>query len=479
MARPRIPHLLIALVFLALPLAGCFEGAVPDLSEEDPGPTPATSIPARVLRQDANGTTLPVEEVLDAIIFDTGATGGEPTMGITSDGTLFTIARDLTMRSRDAGATWDIAYDFSLKGSPVDPLFTADPMVHVDAVTDRVFTNHMFPVLLCSRIAWSDDNGDSWMDRDGACGAPPFDYQKLGSGVPGPKANPFVGAYPSVTYLCHNRNVFAVAPVYFLSSGCVVSYDGGLTWPVDRIAARHDVHGCGGVTSFPVVAPDGVAVLPFGNGCSTFHMAVSEDSGLSWNVVKVPGKTGMISTTPSVAFTPDGTLYAAWNGYDNLPYIARTRDLGKSWDGPWQVAPQGVTSAMFTTLRAGDDGRIAMAFHGSRDTAEYPANAPADSRWHLFAVASLDAGSDAPTFMSMQMTPDDDPVQVGPICHSGGCRNLLDFIGSAVAPDGAFHVAFADGCTDRCAGNASAKPDDSRDARVKVARLDGVRLTAG
>src|ERR671919_545541 len=47
-------------------------------------------------------------------------------------------------------------------GTLLDPMSTSDPMLWVDPTTDRVFTNHMWPVLGCAVNIISDDNGESW-----------------------------------------------------------------------------------------------------------------------------------------------------------------------------------------------------------------------------------------------------------------------------------------------------------------------------
>ena len=87
----------------------------------------------------------------------------------------------------------------------------------------------------------------------------------------------------------------------------------------------------------------------------------------------------------------------------------------------------------------------------------------------------------APTFTTYQVTPTDDPVQVGCIAMRSGvieCRNLLDFIDTGAAPDGRFYAAYTEGCTKGCAENPHAMPSDSRDIQTALASIDGWSLQA-
>lgn len=64
---------------------------------------------------------------------------------------------------------------------------------------------------------------------------------------------------------------------------------------------------------------------------------------------------------------------------------------------------------------------------------------------------SFDADAEGPTFLSHQVTPAEDPVQVGCVWLGGGtggrmgCRNLLDFIDMTHNPDGRWYIAITDG----------------------------------
>lgn len=401
----------------------------------------------------------------------TGHAGGEPNVGVTKKGSIFVTATYQVLRSRDAGATWEMVVDFgTVAGKHL--INAHDPMLWVDPVTDVVYDDPMFPVLACSSLISSKDDGDSWTQRHGVCQVPPMDHQRLGSGKPGPDSLPLAGAlHPTVLYECYNHAV---------TTQCATSEDGGLAWspPVPVAVTERDA--CAGLNGSPRAAPDGTVVVPIFDGCDALLLGVSRDSGRTWTLRKGPPGIGSGADDPSIAFTPDGTMYVAWTGDDHLARLARSPDVGATWDGVWTPAPPDVTATAFVAMAAGADGRVAVAFLGTRDADGDPSDAPPETRWHLFVVTSDDAGTERPTFAATQATPDDDPVQVGCVWMRGltvpqsECRNLADFIDAAMGPDGAFHVAFADGCVDACAQDPTA--DASRSNEVTLATLDGWSL---
>lgn len=431
--------------------------------------------------------------------------GPEPNIGVTSSGAVFTSAFSTVMRSTDEGLTWDAVHTHSVPGfGEVLPLSeNNDPMLWVDPWTDIVYNAPMFPILLCASIYGSADDGATWSEAPTpVCGDAPFDHQKLASGPPGPDPNPFTVAplHPTVLYMCYN----GVAV-----TNCAASYDGGATWPVNRPTAVNTVgtaapqerpgtvSNCfSGQNGHPTVSYQGVVAMARTWTCRQPVVSLSSDSGLTWTNVPGPefptGPNDLLadpaaasfSIDPEVAFTPDGTMYLLFQAANHRAYVARTKDLGQSWEGPFDVTPPGTSSTVFAALGAGDDGRIAMGFLAAANVTGSSASAPEDSRWHLWIVTSLDADAEDPTFVAYQATPDADPVQVGPIHQGGGgaaTRNLLDFIDGAVAPNGDFYVSFTDGCTleNECATKPRGEQTtDYRGSEGAVAWLKGARLVA-
>jgi hypothetical protein len=350
----------------------------------------------------------------------------------------------------------------------------------------------------CFTMLWSDDEGGSWFQRDAACGIPRVDHQKVVVGRPGPDQNPYADSmqYPSVTYTCFNNRIQRDAGMDASQTSCVMSYDGGLTYPLQTNAFDGSTD-CGGVAGHPAIAPDGTIVVPAAAECGP-EVAVSRDSGLTWTVHDVSAGDGVAyAIDPDVAFDADGTLYFMWRDGNHMVRLARSDDQSETWTEPWNTTFPGVTSTRFHALTAGADGRVAMAYLGTKiprgtvwwgdDGSEQtwqraPDDAPPSALWHLYVVALEDDGTTFPMFTGFQVTPEDDPVQIGCTSVFGGprsCRNLLDFIDTAMAPNGTFYVAYTEGCTvrDGCAGNVDGMDElEARDHEAAIAWLEGWSL---
>jgi hypothetical protein len=461
----------LSLLALGL-LAGCFgDGEDPSAPAADP----ETGLPAnvQVFRAGLNLAASPEPLGLAEHVL-LNHSGAEPNIGITSDGSIFVTSGSVVMRSQDEGRTWASVQEHMFLNS--------DPMLWVDTDTDRVYHAPMFPILLCSTLYWSDDFGATWATNPSAvCGRGAYDHQKVATARPGPDAPATAGTlWPTVVYSCYN----GVAV-----TNCAVSYDGGLTWPIDRPTQVNVVPtespglatGCGsGQNGHPTGAPDGTVVFARNApGCPRPFLTVSRDSGLTWSVVLGPDTANPQALDPEVAFTPDGTLYMLYQDEQFNELLARSADMGQTWDGPWVVSPPGVTSTSFQALGTGSDGRIAMGFLGTRDGEGSPSDVNDTARWHLYFVTSGDANATEPTFTSYQATPDADPVQIGCVFQGGGsnpCRNLLDFIDGAVAPDGTFFVAYTEGCVSDDCLKPDATGEDSRARTTSVGVLRGWSL---
>lgn len=399
-----------------------------------------------------SGTTLPAIPTLtptptapmDLFLAATGASGGEPTVGVTSKGVLLDQVGLATMRSADGGHTWKNV------GAPITSVATLDAMLWLDPITDRVYVDQLLGA--CSLLAWSDDAGTTWTQNPLPCGGSLFDHQTIGSG---PYAPPLAATplYPNVVYYCTQAGA---------SADCQRSLDGGYTWQLSGLPTHSAVDNCGGLHGHIRVGPDGTAYLPIQQCGAGSGVAVSRDDGLTWTVTPFPG-SGAVNSDPSVDVTPDNTAYAIFEGADFLPYVSHSTDHGATWSKPVLAAPKGVRSTTFPALVAGDDGRIGFAYYGTKDTDKGPDGAPDDARWHVFVGVSVDADRASPTFALVQATPAKDPVQVGLICTQGtGCasgRNLLDFLGIAADKAGHVVVAYTDGCK-KCTSKGESSRSD-------------------
>ena len=468
----------------------------------------------------ATGGTAPgLEGAMTMALHKLGKSGGEPNIGATADGTLFATAGSLTMRSRDHGATWEEVFNLTAfwgplydpepipnswpvpvcENLPVSPPLvgcpqpdqvrgltrSSDPMLWVDVDTDRVFTDHMTG-LYCSKLFYSDDHGANWIPSPVDCGVPVNDHQKVATARWGPDADPPVdnAVYPNVVYYCYNKLV---------STNCAVSLNGGLSFQYDRPVtvafADHEgqpqaMAACGGINGHPAPHPDGTMFVPMALGCPGPVVGVTQDNGLTWSVRVGPTDHGANEIDPDITVTPDGTAYMLYRGSDNLQYLVRSPDKFLTWDGPWRVTPVGLDSTVFAGITSQEDGRIAMAYLGTRDThnnateprdATDPSQAGNETRWHLWTGFSHDADAEEPHFRAIQVTPEEEPVQIGCVWLSGGgnpCRNMLDFIDMTSDAEGRPAVVFTDGCAAECDGNATATNLQSRSRAVTVAVLE-------
>jgi hypothetical protein len=427
-----------------------------------------------------------------------GKAGAEPNIGITKSGAIFVNTFDQTQRSRDQGRTWETVYDYrTVGGNATQDLWkTADPMLWVDAVTDRVFADHMHGFLqvgFCTYLAWSDNEGDSWTEQPLACGLPHIDHQKLISAPWGPatSALPVLRSgsmapnplYSNVLYLCTNDQD--------LGTWCTESYDGGVSWVAQQQVAPPD-NTCGSINGHEAAFPDGTVALPLsaavsstdGTGCQRpLLVYVTEDNGVTWEGRSCASGYGEVDVDPDITVTPDGTAYMVFRHNDQHTYLLRSKDKFRTCD-VFPISPPGMTLSVFQAATSGDDGKIALAWLGTRTEQKWnatPSNSTGGSEWHAFVTTSFDAESDNPTFVTQQVTPNEDPVQVGCVWLGGGgggphrCRNLLDFIDMTVGTDGRFYAVISDGCTPRngCTGDIDASGFQSRDAQVAVLVQDG------
>lgn len=459
----------LAALLIGLALAGCLGG-----SGTTSSPPPQVSQTAVAYQADGTGATavaLPAAfQGFQVSTIDTGFHGAEPNIGISPKGTVFVSAYEQVLRSTD-GTSWDSVHE--VQGGQ-----SFDPMLWVDTTTGRVLYVHIFPQRTCNILATSDDDGTTWQENPLVCPSAIVDHEKL---TTGPSAGPLAALADNLnggrlTLLCYNQSG---------TTWCAASPDGGQSFPqavrLDGPGSNLPVIGglagqllgdCGGLNGHQHQAADGTIYVPYGYACQASRIAVSTDGGLTWT--RRDPKQGELELDPELATTPDGTAYYLYRGPDQAVHLLRSHDRFATFEGPFLVSPPFLKGTVFAGLTAGADGRIAYAFLGTRESDAGPDDASAATEWHLFAGMSLDAESDAPTFVTTQVT--QHPVQRGSICHSKEChdgnRNLLDFIDLSAGPDGRFWVAYTDGCTnEECRLPDQLNEQTSRDDIVAVAHL--------
>jgi hypothetical protein len=251
-----------------------------------------------------------------------------------------------------------------------------------------------------------------------------------------------------------------------------VSLDGGRTY--GPAVPMYSIAHCGGIHGHIKVSPvDGTAYVPLGScagplspGVGQQAVAVTHDSGLTWNLRYVPGSKAS-TWDPAVGVSTGGVVYFGHgdNG-DRTARVAVSRDRGLSWTvGPDVTAAHGIKRIAFPQMIAGDDDRAAFAFLGTRHDGEaLGSGAGFEGTWQLYVATTYDGGG---TWVTVNAT-GEDPVQRGNICDAGfscptspNTRNLLDFNDVQIDARGRILVAYADGCvTPACIAGADKNGDD-------------------
>lgn len=407
----------------------------------------------------------------------------EPTMGVTKQGNAFMVAssfdtpggaaaRTRIMASYDGNKTWKEVTP-ALAGQPFPPT-TLDPYLYVDQETGRIFSDDL--LVGCSLLQWSDDQGKTWSrGNPAACEAPVDDHQTLVTGNP-PPGLPTIG-YPNVVYYCVNK---------VADAQCARSLDGGATFSPTGAPAFTGVQTeaqdgagskngdvCGGLHGHIVTDLAGRLFLPKGH-CGNPWLAMSEDGGQTWTRTLV-NRMPVAGIQTSVASDSAGNIYYLWWSAKNfLPYLAVSRDHGKSFGPAVLVAPPGVQAVNYPTIDAGSPGHVAISFPGSTED-KSPAR-----KWNYYVAVSTNALAPLPTFRSATANNPADPIHRG-ACLSR-CGNMFDFLDVVLGPDGAAWGTAVDTCTTtRCikaegprlgSGEAS---DDAKGIVVRQLAGPGVR----
>ena len=377
-----------------------------------------------------------------------------------------------------------------------------DPILFTDHRTSRTFVSQLnsivppaSPVLigLNSLMAYSDDDGASWIPAqlnppDGS-----YDHQTVGA-----------GPYPASLSVLSNQ-VNKGSAVYYcaqvgVSAFCSRSDNGGLNFgravPTDTAVSSPLGIGCSAIHGHVKVAPDGTVYLPHYNCGGKQGVAVSTDAGTTWTVRQIPGSLPPAAATspdildPSIAISRDApvapatsnTIYFAYTGKqpggdavpvsergDDHVYVAVSKDRGITWSTPVDIgASVGVKNAVFASAVAGDSNRAAVAFVGATTSGDHQ-SANFKGVWYGFVAHTYDGGQ---TWTTVNATPNG-PVQREACIWNGGgnnpCRNLLDFNDATVDDKGRVLFSFADGCIDGCETGGP----NSYSAKATISRQSG------
>jgi hypothetical protein len=357
-------------------------------------------------------------------------------------------------------------------------VISLDPILWTDRDTGRTLTSQL--LLACSKAAITDDDGATWTPSQGCGIGTVLDHQTIGGGPFAPGGLPgLLGGftspvYPNAVYYCTQDGVIA--------AHCATSIDGGMTFGPEReiytaVQCPLLLHG------HVKVAPDGTAFVPTADCDGHQALATTKDNGTTWTVDEVPKSTTQDESDPHLGIGDKGTLYLGWQGADGKDlgdkgYAGHARSEGHPWisvkpagSSAWRApidvgAGLGIKNIQFPEVYAGDDGRAAFAFLGTKTAGDD--QAPGfKGAWDLYVSYTYDGGQHWATY---DATPTD-PVQRGCIWLQGGdstCRNLLDFNDITIDREGRVLVAYADGCTDKCVTADPAKYDYKNAKRTSL-----------
>lgn len=208
------------------------------------------------------------------------------------------------------------------------------------------------------------------------------------------------------------------------------------------------------------------------------HMAVSTDGGTTWSADTDPNGNPILDANAAfpydgshdnvlahlfntAAIDSKGNLYILFSlrlgsagdvgtthfsGTTTHLYLMTSQDKGVTWSKPVQVDQGGLGSNVFQWIVAGDPGRIAMTWYGSKvddfnDTS---------GQWSEMYAESTDALSAHPTFTQANVS-GPFPMHNGDICQAGidcqvtgGNRDLSDFQMVTIDTCGRAHPVWTD-----------------------------------
>jgi hypothetical protein len=397
----------VGLLALSL-LAGCTQDA-PTVPTTSPGPAaPSTFTQARGLISDSQGF-------------------GEPSMGVSPGGVLFSDLGSNVHVSKDGGATWTDTGNHQ-------QVPNADPDLAVGA-DGTVWESRDY--IGCVGVAVSRDLGATWTANPLVCPGTALDRQYV---IPTREGTAFLYAHQigSQYQLASKTTDYGATwlplpppegadHAYFVNGGS--GWGGGGFWDPVHDAVYFTFNYLEGqpATLAGTKAHAGYTVTR--DGGQTWHLGFAGDlEGAQLGLGLVTG-----------AVDDAGNAYVTWGeaSGDNQEkvalYVAASRDGGQTWLPKVRV-DSGTGSKVFPIAVAGQPGKVAVAYYEG-DKAAYPDQM--DGTWNVTLAWTDDLFAPTPTFHHGIL---DEAVKKGPICISGttcqGNREFDDYFDAVRMPDG-------------------------------------------
>ncbi|MBT3772863.1 MAG: exo-alpha-sialidase [Euryarchaeota archaeon] len=418
----------VSLLIIVMPLSGCFSNEKKSTPEPSLSPFDfSNEIPPNTFYHFANqtnavgseweanltGNNTPVWAL--GTYYGIGESTFEPTIGITSDGTILMTNYRGTgdgthiIRSQDWGQNWEDVGPFNQVFPETGQVPSSnDPYLYVDKWTDRVVKFDMH-ALTAMFVEFSDDSGDSWSIPYSAEGYySPQDHQSIAS-MP---AAGHTSQSDMIYVFCINTGSSALGPQ------CSRSLNDGRSWDIQRPGYPIGTPQCSGLHGHVVGSNNG-NVYRGNPSCDGPAVYKSDDGGYSWSEHTVSTTIGTNSHEVAVATDEADNVYAFWISNDQLPYLSWSLDEGNSWSEPINVAPPGINSTGFPTVFAGDDGRVAVSYIGEGDDG---------TGWGGYISVITDIYADMPLITSVAVNVADDILDDTNDCGQVRCGGFGDFI---------------------------------------------------
>lgn len=352
-----------------------------------------------------------------------------------------------------------------------------DPILWMDQRTGRTFISNS-TAGANAVYAYSDNDGDLWVEGGFSPPNGGADHETLGSGP-----YPLVGglANPLANQANQGQAVYYCSQTIVGPAACQRSDTLGDSYGPGVYAYEgNGVTQCHGLHGHVRVGPDGSVWLPVNHCGGAQGGAVSLDAGVTWKEFIVSGSLSQPEgADPSIGIDSDSTVYYAY--VNNEPvnpgdppeghaHVKVSHDHGLTWTNDFDLgASHGIKNAVEIEAVGGTSGRAAVGFLGTDVNGDYQAN-EFPGKWYVFIATTYDGGK---TWTTVNATPNDPVQSKTGIWQQGGGhddRNLLDFNEITVDNRGRVLYGYSDGCASQ---KCLVEGTNDYTANMRVARQAG------